>query len=305
VALGFVALLPVPWMRMPPDRGPGTAWRLDGRLVIDGVVVDPPGAWYWLTAGRPPLVAEVVRGWLVGDEDVAKNMLGGRRSSRPAVAEPAAAAAGLRRAGWPVGGGVTVEVSDPVTGDLPRRVVVETVNGRSVSTRAAWKAVTAVLRGRNTFTDAHGVTFAFAGSEWPYRHVDLVDKPRDGLEVAIGGPLARTLPGAWVRQLSLGSSHGLIVALASYAYASGEDFAAGRTVAATGKIRGDGDVGTIGGLAAKAAAARDVGADVLLFPAGQAALLDGFDPGAMQLCPVGSLDDAIAALNRSQGGRQC
>jgi PDZ domain-containing secreted protein len=70
-------------------------------------------------------------------------------------------------------------------------------------------------------------------------------------------------------------------------------------------MRSDGLVGWIGGLAAKAAAARDVGADVLLFPAGQGALLDGFDPGGMRLCPVGSLDGAIDALARSAGGSDC
>jgi hypothetical protein len=296
VTLAFVALLPVPWMRVPPDHAPGTAWHLDGRLVIDEVVIDPPGDWYWLTAGRPPIVAEVVHGWLVDDDDAAMNMLAGRRASRPAVVEPAAAAAGLRRAGWPVAMGVTVEASEPLSGNVPTRVVVSTVNGQGVSTRAAWEATTAALGERNTFTDAVGVSYEFAGHELPYRRVDVIDTPKGDLDVVIGGRLARTVPGSWFRQLSLGSSHGLIVALVSYAYASGEDLAAGRTIAATGKIRGDGRVGSISGLEAKAAAARNVGADVLVFPAGQRALLDKFDPGAMRLCPVGSLDEAIEAL---------
>jgi hypothetical protein len=34
----------------------------------------------------------------------------------------------------------------------------------------------------------------------------------------------------------------------------------------------------------------------MLFPAQQAADLDGFDPGDMRLIPVTSLDEAIAAL---------
>jgi hypothetical protein len=183
--------------------------------------------------------------------------------------------------------------------------VVDTVNGHIVSTRASWDAATATLSERNRFTDKHGITYEFAGHELPYRRVDVIDTPRGDLEVAIGGRLARTLPGSWVRQLSLGSSHGLIVALVSYAYASGDDLAAGRTIAATGKIRGDGRVGWIGGLGAKAAAARDIGADVLVFPAGQDVLLHGFDPGAMRLCPVGSLDEAIDALARSAGDGAC
>jgi hypothetical protein len=281
------------------------AWRLDGRLVIDGVVVDPPGAWYWLTAGRPPIVAEVVRGWLFDDDDAVNNMFGGRRASRPVVVEPAAAAIGLRRAGLPVEMAVTVEVSEPLSSDLPRRVVVSTINGEGVSTRASWEEMTAALGERNTFTDSSGNVYAFAGHQLPYRQVDVIDTPRGDLHVAIGGRLARTFPGSWVRRLSLGSSHGLIVALVSFAYASGEDLAAGRTISATGKIRGDGSVDWIGGLPAKAAAARDVGADVLVFPAGQDALLEGFDPGAMRLCPVRSLDEAIDALTRSADGGDC
>jgi hypothetical protein len=102
IDMTFVALLPVPWMRLELDHPPGTAWRLDGNLMINGVTVDPPAAWYWLTAGRPPIVAEVAVGWLGGHDAGATTMLGGRRAHRPAVAKPAAAAVGLRRAGWPV-----------------------------------------------------------------------------------------------------------------------------------------------------------------------------------------------------------
>src|SRR5262245_41537928 len=60
----FIALFPVPWMKLDTDDPPGTAWRLDGRLVIEGRSVDPPGTWYWLTAGRPPMVAELAWSWL-------------------------------------------------------------------------------------------------------------------------------------------------------------------------------------------------------------------------------------------------
>ena len=48
---------------------------------------------------------------------------------------------------------------------------------------------------------------------------------------------------------------------------------------------------------AKATAARDVGADVMLFPAAQAEQLAGFDAGSMRLMPVASLDEAIAVLH--------
>jgi Lon-like protease len=105
-----------------------------------------------------------------------------------------------------------------------------------------------------------------------------------------------------LRNLSVGSSHGVIVALTVYADASGHDLARGRHIAGTGRIAGDGSVGPIGGLAAKAAAARRAGADVLVFPGSQVGELAGFDPGAMKLVGVGTLEEAIAALRVEDPG---
>jgi Lon protease (S16) C-terminal proteolytic domain len=226
-------------------------------------------------------------------------MRDGRRALRPAATEPAAAAVGLRRAGWTIDGGVIVEVSDPTEDGLPAKTVVLAINDVEVTTRNRWYQAIEGLGGRGTFTTADGDIYEFDGSRLPFRHVDVIDEPDDrSLEVAVGGRLARTWPGSWFRDLALGSSHGLMVALVSYAYASGEDLAQGRAVAGTGIIRYDGSVGSIGGLRSKATAARDIGADVLLFPAQQASQLEGFDRGAMRLLPVTTLDQAIEALLR-------
>jgi hypothetical protein len=299
--VAFVALLPVPWMKAELDNPPGTAWQLDGRLEIDGTTVDPPGTWYWLTAGRPPLVAEVVQSWLTHSPSPPLNLRDGRRALRPAVSEPAAAAVGLRAAGWPVELGVVIEVSDPIEASLPARTVIAVLNGLNLTSREVWDhAVVGLDDDLNTFTTRGGETFEFSGRVIPFRRVDVIDAPRGSLDVSVGGRLARTLPGAWFRNLAVGSSHGLMVALVSYVYASGDDLAAGRKIAGTGRIRGDGVVGSIGDLRSKAVAARDVGADVLLFPAHQAESLDGFDPGEMQLLPVATLADAIAALSRAR-----
>jgi Lon protease-like protein len=218
--LAFVALCPVPWMKLQAANPPGTAWQLDGRLVLDGHTVDPPGTWYWLTAGRPPIVAEVVRSWFGGGPAV-RDLHDGPVAQRPTVVEPAAAAVGLRLAGH----------------------------------------------------------------------------PSANVHAAIGVPFAGSMPVSWFRHLSLGRSHGLMVALVSYVDSSGEDLARGRAIAGTGGINGDGTVRPIAGLRAKATAARRVGADVLLFPAGQEADLAGFDAGSMRLVPVTTISEAVAALS--------
>jgi hypothetical protein len=298
--VAFVALLPVPWLTAELDNPPGSAWQLDGRLEINGTTVDPPGTWYWLTAGRPPLVAEVVKSWLTDSTAPPLNLRNGRQALRPAVSEPAAAAVGLRAAGWPVELGVMIEVSDPIEASLPARTVISLLNGLNLTSREVWDHAVGGLHDEvNTFTTLGGETFEFSGRAIPFRRVDVIDAPSGSLDVTVGGRLARTLPGAWFRHLAVGSSHGLMVALVSYVYASGDDLAAGRTIAGTGRIRGDGVVGSIGDLWSKAVAARDVGADVLLFPAHQVELLDGFNAGEMRLLPVATLADAIAALSRA------
>jgi PDZ domain-containing secreted protein len=113
---------------------------------------------------------------------------------------------------------------------------------------------------------------------------------------AVGGRLAAIPPFSLFRSLALGRSHGLVVALATYADAIDLDLAGGRHIAATGGVRSDGSVTRIGGLPAKARAARRVGVDVFFFPAGQEGDLSTFDPGSMKLVPVASLDEAIDFL---------
>jgi hypothetical protein len=220
-AVLLVAMLPVPWMTVRSDNPPGTAWRLDGRVVLDGVTLDPPGRWYWLTVGRPPTVAEVVISWVRGSDEVI-DMRDGPVISQPISSEPIAVAAGLAAAGQ--------------------------------------------LR------------------------------PIDDLDVTVGGRLASTPLGRWYRGLAVGRSHGLMVALVTYSHVSGDDLARGRTIAGTGAIEPDGQVVRVGGLLPKARAAARAGADVMVFPAEQIHELDGFDPGAMRLVPVSTLDEAIAAL---------
>lgn len=298
--LAFVAVWPVPWMNAELDEPPGSAWPLDGQLVIDGTTVDPPGTWYWLTVGRPPLVAEVVASWFGNDDTTAPtSMRDGRRSQRPTYTEPAAAAVGLRHAGWSIESGVLIEVSQPTIAGLPERAVLSMVNEARVTTRRDWMDAVQSLHDRNTARTSAGARFEFVGPSLPFGRIDVIEVPADDFDAAVGGRWARSVPGSWYRELSVGSSHGMMVALVSYVHGSGQDLAQGRSIAGTGRILGDGRVGSIGGLVAKATAARHVGADVLIFPAQQASDLAGFDAGGMELLPVTTLGEAIAGLQSS------
>lgn len=294
-----IALLPVPWLHAVGEDPPGGTWRLDGRLVVDGRIVDPPGRWSWLTVGRPPLVAEVARDWLIGADDRAQDLRQGTLASRPAVNEPVAAAVGLRAAGIEVPLGIVVEASGALIEGLPDPAVVTHLNGVALLQRGDLDRAVSLASDQTSFVTADAEQpLVVPGDALPYERLLVIEVAPGELTAAIGGPLDRLPPVRWLRKLALGRSHGLMVALVTYADAADADLARGRHVAGTGSIRGDGSVGPIGGLAAKATAARDRGADVLLFPAEQHGELDGFDPGTMRLLPVATLDAAIAALER-------
>lgn len=304
-----VLLLPIPWMHTNDGFAVATAWRLDGRLEVEGVPVDPPGRWTWLAVGRPQLVGEALWHAVVGSDDTARDMRRGLLTRSPALAEPAAVAVGLRAAGHDVPLRLIVEARDPIAPGYPQRAMIVTIDGLELTDRQAWEQArsgweaeagvpTTAGTERTAFSLPDGRRFTAPGVGLPYRVVNTLDVAPVDLEAGISFPLLRWLPGDWLRNLSLGSSHGAMVALTTYADASGHDLAQGRHIAGTGGIRGDGVVTRIGGLTAKAKAAQRAGADVLLFPASQARELQDEDLGGMALVPVRTLDEAIVWLQQ-------
>lgn len=93
-----------------------------------------------------------------------------------------------------------------------------------------------------------------------------------------------------------GPSAGLLIALTVYDLADPADLTAGRSVAGTGTIELDGGVGPVGGVDAKVVAARAAGASIFLVPEGEVALARSAAGDDIEVIPVGSVDDAIAAL---------
>ncbi len=90
-----------------------------------------------------------------------------------------------------------------------------------------------------------------------------------------------------------GPSAGLAYALAIYDMIEDEDLAAGRSIAATGTIDISGRIGQVGGVDAKAEAARDAGAELFLVPAGE---VSGARGAGITVRGVGSLEDALSTL---------
>lgn len=94
-----------------------------------------------------------------------------------------------------------------------------------------------------------------------------------------------------------GPSAGMIFALAIYDKLTAGALTGGATVAGTGEITADGQVGPIGGIQQKVLGAAENGATVFLVPADNCAeALDGEVDADLLLVRVGTLDDAIGSL---------
>lgn len=306
-------LLPVPWLHVVSEDPPGTAWRLDGRLHINGRSVDPPGRWSWLAVGRPPLVGELLRDRLLGVDTDATDLRTGPIARRPALSEPAAVAVGLRHAWRALPLGILVEVRDPLLEGYPQTGLLAAINDAPLTDRQAWEEVSggwsqdarstdglggvgAAIDPGSTFRFRSGRQFSAPGPGLPYGEVIVSPTPPDTLRAGITFAAMRLIPGDAARNLSLGSSDALMVALMAYAHGSGRDLAQDRHIAGTGGILGDGRVQRIGGLAAKAQAANRAGADVLLVPRSQAHQLEGVPLPGTTVVPVTSLREAIEWL---------
>ena len=73
------------------------------------------------------------------------------------------------------------------------------------------------------------------------------------------------------------------------------DLTGGHDVAVTGTIDPAGNVGPVGGVAQKAAAAADEGAEIFLVPADELEQAKAHDHG-LRIIGIRTLDDALAAL---------
>ncbi|MCJ1677090.1 hypothetical protein MTF65_06970 [Streptomyces sp. APSN-46.1] len=85
---------------------------------------------------------------------------------------------------------------------------------------------------------------------------------------------------------------------------SGGDLTGGRSIAGTGTITADGEVGAVGGVALKTQAARRDGASVFLVPKAECSDAQSELPEGLRLVPVTSLSDAVDALRALNRGER-
>ena len=100
-----------------------------------------------------------------------------------------------------------------------------------------------------------------------------------------------------------GPSGGMIFTLAVIELLTKENLLNGRSVAGTGTIAKDGKIGAIGGIEEKLVAAKRAGVELFLAPKENCAELSSI-PEGITVAAVGTLDEAVAALN-SKSPRGC
>ncbi len=99
-----------------------------------------------------------------------------------------------------------------------------------------------------------------------------------------------------------GSSAGLVFALGVVDTMTQQSLLDGLSVAGTGEISPDGDVGAISGVQQKIAGAREDGAELFLAPSANCASVVGADAGEMLVVPVDTLDEAVDVLEDVRAG---
>ncbi|MDP9419330.1 MAG: PDZ domain-containing protein [Actinomycetota bacterium] len=217
-----------------------------------------------------------------------------------------AAAVGLRRAGEQVevsGQGariIQLSAGSPASEVLQVGDVIVAVDGRPIEVASDLVgALGARAEGEEV---ALTIRRDGAPSEVPVALGTVEGLDRPGLGVAVSTvDLALSLPfSVEVDQGRIGGpSAGLMIALTVYDLADPGDLTVGRRIAGTGTIDLNGGVGPVGGVDAKVVAAREAGATVFLVPEYEASLAREVAGGDLEVVPVATLDDAIAALQEA------
>jgi PDZ domain-containing protein len=123
-----------------------------------------------------------------------------------------------------------------------------------------------------------------------------IDDPLIGVVLVESFPFEITIESSEVG----GPSAGLMWALGLYDLLTPGDLTRGRTIAGTGAIDLEGNIGPIGGIVDKVGAAQSVDADILLVPQDNFSELRDVDTGDLELIPVSTLEEAVDALDPSE-----
>jgi len=313
------AAVPVPYVAQVPGPTYNTLGDIDGSPVITIQGRDRPETsgnlnltTVGVSAGGLSLV-QAVRGWLDDEVSVVPEEVvyppdrsedDTRRANREAflTSEEAATSAALGHLGYPDKVVVRGLAEDSPSADaLQEADSVDSVDGEATPDL---DTLTDVLTGIPAGSDVE-VGYSRLGKKGT---VEITTGQAPDRKGSLLGISVRDMPSApfdvdiKVEDVG-GPSAGLMLTLGIVELAGDQDLTGGDVVAGTGTIDEQGTVGPIGGITLKVLAAQDLGADLFLVPADNCAeLLAAGDP-PVPTARIGTLDDALTALDDLRAGR--
>lgn len=274
-------------------------YREDGEIRLTTVLVSRPGA-------RINLF-EVLAGWLDRDDavlpyeavyapDITREQAEFEGAVQMVSSQDAAVAAALRLLGHEVSEAVEVLSVDeqmPAAGRLEVGDVLLRVGGQDVATaQDVVAAVEAVRPG-----DPLELVVRRGGEEQRVTVVpaDVDGAPRVGIVPGPGFEFPFDVTVGVDSNIG-GSSAGLVFALAVYDTLTEGSLVDGEIIAGSGTMTADGEVGPIGGISQKIAAAREDDARLFLVPPGNCDEAVQSEPGDVRLVRADTLQSTVEAL---------
>ncbi|MBM0258417.1 PDZ domain-containing protein [Micromonospora sp. 4G55] len=308
---------PIPYVVLGPGPTVNTLGTSDGKEVIQVTgrsTSSSAGQLRMTTVGVQPTVKlrAAIAGWLSADEAVVpRELVYPPNESQEEVekrnaedfqnSQTSAETAALVELGYPVQVVAKEVASDgPSAGVLKAGDVITTVDGVKVTT--ATKLVE-LVRAKPAGTALRiGYTRDGVAGTATVTSREQDGRPRVGLVPEQRQPHPFTLK---IDLANIGGpSAGLMFALGIVDKLEPADLTGGKVIAGTGTIDDEGRVGPIGGIAQKLVGAKKAGAKVFLVPADNCAEAVRNPQPDLPLIKVGSLDEALTALETLRSGGQ-
>jgi PDZ domain-containing protein len=309
---------PVPYVVLGPGPTVNTLGRQGDKDVIQVSGRDTStsaGQLRLTTVGVQPNVKllSAIAGWFSSDEAVVpreliyppgqtEQQVDQRNKEDFAASQSSAETAALRKLGYPVQVTVkNVAADGPSNGILQVGDVITAIDGQPVPTASK---LTELVRAKPAGTR---LTVAYTRSGTPATAA-VTTRADNGGPPRIGVEIEQKQPHPFELKIDLGDiggpSAGLMFTLGIIDKLEPADLTGGKIIAGTGTIDDDGTVGPIGGIPQKLVGAKKAGAKVFLVPADNCAEAVRNPQPDLPLLKVGTLDDALKALETLRAGGQ-
>ncbi|MFI7604212.1 PDZ domain-containing protein [Micromonospora sp. NPDC049366] len=308
---------PIPYVVLGPGPTVNTLGSENGKEVIQvsgRETSTSAGQLRLTTVGVQPTVKlrSAIVGWFSRDEAVvprelvyppgeSQEQVEQRNAEDFAASQTSAETAALRELGFPVKVVVkTVAADGPANGVLKPGDQLTSVDGQPVPVAAR---LTELIRAKPAGT---ALTIGYTRAGTPAT-AQVTSREQDG-RPRIGVEIEQQQPHPFNLNIDLedigGPSAGLMFALGIIDKLTPADLTGGMVIAGTGTIDDEGKVGPIGGIPQKLVGAKRAGAKVFLVPEDNCAEAVRNPQPDLPLIKVGSLDEALGALETLRAGGQ-